>query len=328
LIKSPPIAITIATRRGAIKGWRGFVWMLKIILPVSLATFLLDFSGWIHRLDGMLEPLMGAIHLPAMAALPLLAGMLTGIYGAIAAMSILPFTADQMTLMAVFLLIAHSLIQEGIVQHQSGCPAWLATMVRLTAAVLTVLVLGWILPPETAHHLAGTSAMAPKDPFWPALAGWAAAMAILCLKILVIITVLMIFMEILKQFHLIDRMMRVIEPLMGVLGLEREVGMLWLTAVIFGITYGGAVIVEEARERRLTAQQLKTLHVSIGINHAMVEDPALFLPLGIHPFWLWIPRLATAVIFTAIYRLWRWTRRHRRNEAYHLPCPDVTKDQA
>jgi Fe2+ transport system protein B len=312
LIESPPLPITTATRRGAIKGWRGFVWMLKIILPVSLATFLLDFSGWIHRLDGIMEPLMGAIHLPAMAALPLLAGMLTGIYGAIAAMSILPFTADQMTLMAVFLLIAHSLIQEGLVQHQSGCSAWLATLVRLTAAVLTVFVLGWILGPETADHAAGTSAITPKDPFWPAMGGWAAEMASLCLKILLIITALMIFMEILKQFRLIDRMMRVIEPLMGVLGLERQVGMLWLTAAIFGITYGGAVIVEEARERRLTAQQLKTLHVSIGINHAMVEDPALFLPLGIHPFWLWVPRLVTAMVFTAIYRLWRWTQKHRR----------------
>ena len=40
-------------------------------------------------------------------------------------------------------------------------------------------------------------------------------MAVLSVKILLIITVLMIFMEILRQFNLIDRMLRVIEPLMG-----------------------------------------------------------------------------------------------------------------
>ena len=68
---SPFLSLSIATQRGAIKGWRGFGWMLKIILPVSLATFLLDFSGWLHLIDGILEPLMGALHLPAMAALPL-----------------------------------------------------------------------------------------------------------------------------------------------------------------------------------------------------------------------------------------------------------------
>ena len=59
--------------------------MGKIILPVSFGAFLLDFSGWLDRMDGWLESLMGVIHLPAMAALPLL----TGIYGAIAGITVM-----------------------------------------------------------------------------------------------------------------------------------------------------------------------------------------------------------------------------------------------
>ncbi|BBO69224.1 hypothetical protein DSCA_31540 [Desulfosarcina alkanivorans] len=286
--------------------------MLKIILPVSFATFLLDYSGWLIRMDGFLEPLMGAIHLPAMAALPLLAGLLTGIYGAIAAMSVLPFTVDQMTLIAVFLLIAHSLIQEGVVQHQSGCPAWMATSVRLVAAVLTVTMVGWMLGPETVQKSVGGPSAAPPAEFWPAMKGWAAAMGWLSLKIMIIITGLMIFMEMLKQYHLIEKVMRFIEPFLGLLGLDRQVGMLWMTAAVFGITYGGAVIVDETRDRRLPSEQLKPLHVSIGINHAIVEDPSLFLPLGIHPFWLWVPRLVAAMAFTHAYRLWQWTKKRRR----------------
>lgn len=297
---------------GAAKGWRGFLWMSKIILPVSFVTFLLDFSGWLYRMDSWLEPLMGAIHLPAMAALPLLAGMMTGIYGAIAAMSVLPFTVDQMMLMAVFLLIAHSLIQESLVQRQSGCPALMATGVRLTAAVLTVFLLGWVVGPETAQKAAGSPLISDRMMFWPAVRGWAEAMAWLSLKILLIITALMIFMEFLKRYRLIDIVVRIIEPFLGLLGLDRQVGVLWLTAAVFGITYGGAVIVAETRERRLSPEQLKTLHVSIGINHAMVEDPSLFLPLGIHPFWLWIPRLVTAVVFTQVYRLWLWMKKRRQ----------------
>ncbi len=231
-----PHPITIATRRGAIKGWRGFIWMLKIILPVSLATFGLDYSGWLHRLDGVLEPLMGLIHLPAMAALPLLVGLLTGIYGAIAAMSVLPFTVEQMTLVAVFLLIAHNLIQEALIQHRSGCPPWIATIVRLAAAVVTVIVLGWLIGSAPTQHLSGLETAAAHLSFWPALKGWTVEMAMLSLKILIIITGLMIVMEILRQFHLIDRMIRIIEPLVGVIGLDRQVGMLWLTAAVFGIT--------------------------------------------------------------------------------------------
>lgn len=307
---APPIKNSI--EHGAAKGWQGFIWMSRIILPVSLVTFLLEYSGLLQHMDGLVEPLMGAIHLPATAALPLLAGVLTGIYGAIAAMAVLPFTIDQMTLMAVFLLIAHSLIQEGLVQHQSGCPVWMATGVRLTASVLTLLVLGWIVGPETAQKAGGGASGVVRVMFWPAIGGWAWIMTWLCLKILLIITVLMIFMEILKQYRLIDKVVRIIEPFLGILGLDRQVGMLWMTAAVFGLTYGGAVIVAETRERQFSPDQLKTLHVSIGINHAMVEDPSLFLPLGIHPFWLWIPRLVAAVVFTQSYRLWSWAKKRRR----------------
>jgi len=64
--------------------------------------------------------------------------------------------------------------------------------------------------------------------FWPAMGGWAAAMAWLSMKILLIITALMIFMEILKRYRLIDRVVRIIEPILGLLGLDRQVGVLWL----------------------------------------------------------------------------------------------------
>ncbi|WP_319523404.1 iron transporter [uncultured Desulfosarcina sp.] len=300
-------------RRGAAKGWRGFVWMLKIILPVSLLTFLLDFFGCLAHLDGLLEPLMGAIHLPAMAALPLLAGLLTGIYGGIAAMTVLPFTVQQMTLMAVFLLIAHSLIQEGLVQHHSGCPMWMATANRLVAAVLTVFVMEWLMGPETAQKAAGMAPAAATTAFRPAFQAWGLAMAGLCLKMLLIVVGMMMVMELAKQYRLIEKVVRLIEPLLGLLGLDRQVGLLWLTAALLGIAYGGALIVEEVREGKLPPDRLKTLHVSIGINHAMLEDPALFLPLGIHPFWLWIPRLIVAVMFAHVHRLWLWTRARRRS---------------
>lgn len=299
----------LALEAGAVRGWRGFLWMLKIILPVSLGTFLLDYSGLLDHMDGLLEPLMGLFHLPATAALPLVAGMLTGIYGAIAAMSVLPFTTAQMTLIAVFLLIAHSLIQEGLVQHHSGFPAWAATAVRLSAGVLTISVMGWFLGPDTSVRLAAVDAPVGASAFWPALVDWSVEMIWLSLKILLIITILMVFMEMLKAFQLMDRVLRLIYPFLGVLGLQRQVGMLWITAAVFGITYGGAVIVEEVAQGRTDPEQLKALHFSIGINHAMVEDPALFLPLGIHPFWLWVPRLLVAILFTHGYLLWRWLRR-------------------
>jgi hypothetical protein len=78
--------------------------------------------------------------------------------------------------------------------------------------------------------------------------------------------------------------------------------MLWITAVLFGVLYGGAVIIEEAGRAGLSKGELEDLNISIGINHSMVEDPALYLALGLNAFWLWIPRLVTAIVAVQVYR--------------------------
>ena len=126
-----PRKLGSAITTGFAKGWHGFIWMLKILVPISLMTALLAWSGWIGKLDFVLEPFMGLMGLPAMAVLPFVAGILTGPYGAIAAMAPLPLTVDQMTLLAIFLLISHNLIQEGVIQSSSGISGIKATLFPL-----------------------------------------------------------------------------------------------------------------------------------------------------------------------------------------------------
>ncbi|MEJ2366267.1 MAG: hypothetical protein P8075_17660 [Deltaproteobacteria bacterium] len=80
------------------------------------------------------------------------------------------------------------------------------------------------------------------------------------------------------------------------LGLSEKAAILSITAAHFGMAYGAAVIVEEANEGHLGKEELEALHLSMGINHSLLEEPILFLALGLRAFWLWIPRLMTAVI--------------------------------
>jgi spore maturation protein SpmB len=280
---------------GLRKGWSGFIWMLEILVPVSFFTVLLEYSGWLDRIDFLLSPLMEMLSLPPAAALPILVGMLTGIYGAIAAMSVLPFTVDQMTLMAIFVLISHNLVQEGIIQGRSGINPILATVARLTASVLTVVVVARFLDAGVDPVASAGAADAVAGGLSGVLADWCVATAYLSLKIFGIIMALMVIMGLMKHFNLIPFILRPLTPALKAMGLDREVGLLWLTAVVFGLSYGAAVIVEETRDGQVPPEMLTRLHVSIGINHSMVEDPALFLPLGVGAFWLWVPRLITAV---------------------------------
>lgn len=302
------------TLAGLKKGWDGFLWMMKIIAPISLFTAILDWSGLLVHLDFILKPLMGLLHLPATAALPLVIAMLSGVYGGIAAMVVLPFSVPQMTLMAVFILMCHSLIQEGIIQGQSGIHPLKATLVRLVAAVLTVLLMTfWVESSTVMPAVAATAGGTPvAPPFGEMLRLWAWKTLLLTVQIFFIMMSLLIFLELLKAFGWIHPLVRALTPFLRLMGLDEKVGFLWMTAVILGLSYGGAIIVEEAKTGHLTPEELEILHLSIGMNHSMVEDPPLFLPLGIHPFWIYVPRLVMAILTVRLIRLWvRYGRRPR-----------------
>jgi hypothetical protein len=292
---------------GLSKGLNGFIWVLKILVPISFLTFLLAWSGLIKRLDFIFEPTMGVIGLPPMAAIPLIAGLLTGPYGAIAAMAPLPLTVDQMTLLAIFLLISHNLIQEGVIQSKSGFPFLMATPFRLIASIATVIIVSWCMGHETTTTMSvlkdTPAIIQPK--FLTMLTSWLVETLILSTKILVIIVALMITLEIMKNYNLIDRIIRVMAPFLKLLGLGKETGFLWLTAATFGLTYGAAVIVEEAKEGHLSKEELERLHISIGINHSMIEDPLLFLSLGLGIFWMLVPRIVAAIIAVHLFIIFK-----------------------
>jgi len=275
--------------------------MLKIIVPISFLSFLIDTSGCIHRIDFILTPAMGFLGLPPTAVIPLLLGLLTGVYGTLAALAAMPFSVTHMTLIAVFVLIAHNLIQEGIIQSQSGLNPVVTTVTRLLAAIMMVMLMAKLLGSEGDVPGAVSVGSTVVQPFGVLLKKWAVETIRLCLKIFIIIMALMIILKILKDFNVTGRIVAVLQPLLKLLGLSQRVGLIWLTACLFGLSYGAAVIVEETREGKFTPDELARLHLSIGINHSMVDDPLLFMALGINPFWLWIPRLVAAMIAVRVH---------------------------
>ena len=289
---------------GIQKGWRGFLWMLKIIVPISFLTVLLEYSGWLHHIDFIIKPAMNFLHLPSTAALPLIVGMLTGIYGGIASMMVLPLTSNEMTLIAIFLLISHNLIQEGIIQGQSGLNPFKATLFRLTASSVTVIIVAKFLGSEPAHLVGKNLSEAIQQPLFIMMKSWFMATLYLSLKIFAIIMAIMILLEIMKVFNIIHHIVKFLNPLLKTMGLNQQVGLLWLTAIAFGLAYGGAVIVEEAKEGHIKKEDLEKLHLSIGVNHSMIEDPALFLSLGLSAFWLWVPRLILAIVAVRLLEIY------------------------
>lgn len=301
---------------GIEKGWSGYVWLLRILVPISFLTVLLDYSGLIQKTDFLLAPVMKVISMPAAAAIPLVVGMLTGIYGGIAAMIVLPFSANQMTLIAIFLLISHNLVQEGMVQGRSGLNPLKATVIRIAASVVTVIAVAQCMDLQTGAAAAVAFGLQAHKTLWEVIQQWGVSTFFLSIKIFLIVMALMIALCLMKAFDIIPFLVKILKPFLKIMGLNERVGLLWLTAVVFGIAYGAAVIVEEAKEGNFSAEELERLHISIGINHSMVEDPTLFASLGLSVFWLWIPRVITAIVAVYLFDIWKkWSNRNNRPAA-------------
>jgi hypothetical protein len=297
---------------GIQRGLRSFLWVMKILLPVSLLTAALEWSGWLYRVDYPFEFLMNWIGLPGTAAVPLLVAMITGIYGGIAAMSVLPFTPEQMTLMAIFMMICHSLIQEGIIQGKSGLNPVKAGLFRLAAAVITVWAVSLFFDTPAVAFPATVSSPGPPPPLGSLLYSWSFSTLALSLKIFAIIVGLQIVLEIFRDMGWLHPVIRSLSPVLKILGLNRRAGIPWMTGVVFGLIYGSAIIVEEIQEGILTREEVEKLHLFIGINHSFIEDPIVFMALGLSFFWLWVPRILAAVISVHLLHLWQ----HRRQRGF------------
>ena len=286
---------------GIKKGWQNFLWMSRIFIPISLVMALLAWSGWLYKIDFILNPVMHLLHLPSEAAFPIISALFTSNYTTVAILAVVPFSMGQMILIAVFSLIAHNIITEGIIQHNAGINAFKITVIRLAAAVVTVLVISPFLG-DTSQSVAGAGVLTEHATFLHALSTWGIDTGKTLLKIFGIVMGVLIILECLAHLRWDHYLYRFFRPFMKVMGLSDRSVILWVAAVVFGLMYGSAVIMQKAKEGSLTRSELERLNISIGINHSMAEDPMLYVAIGLNWFWLYIPKLLMAIICAQIYR--------------------------
>ncbi len=288
--------------QGSRKGTHGFLWICRILVPVSFVVALLDWTGWLYALDPIFQPVMGLMNLPPQAALPILLAISTSVYAAIGMLVVIPFSTEQVLLLAVFITIAHMLVVEGLIQHKSGINLVKIDTIRLVAAGLTVFAVSQFFP-GTEAPVAMPEALVGQGTLLDVLAGWTLSTLGLLLKILIIIMIVMVALETFKVQGWNERLAVFFRPVMAILGLTPNVASMWVAGTFFGLTYGSVAIMEEAASGSFEEDELERLHISLGINHSIVEDPALFLALGVGVFWTVVPRFLAAAVAVQLYRL-------------------------
>ena len=123
------------------------------------------------------------------------------------------------------------------------------------------------------------------------------------------------------SFELLWRMFAIVVPIMVVLelfegtkpfrtlvrgwarivrhvGLDERSAAPTLVGFLFGLAYGGGVIVRDVRRHDVGRRQVFIMSVFLSMVHAIAEDSLIFIALGASFFWVVVYRVAWAAAVT------------------------------
>lgn len=287
---------------------RTSVWFLKIMLPVSFCVMLLSYFNILPYLSSFAAPVFTLLGLPGDAALVFVTSIFTNIYTVIALMSNMDFSVREGVILAMMCLISHNYLVETLVQKKTGSSAVAMVVLRFTCSFIAAFILNLLLP-DMGSRLAYQPAIALG--LTETLQNWLQNSLILSLKVVVIISVLMVVQRLLEEFGILKWLSSLLGPVMDVFGLPRPVAFLWLVGNTLGLAYGSAVLMDYAKQGRLTEKEADLLNFHLAVSHSQLEDPLLFAVLGLPVLWLIIPRIVLAIIVVWMRRLWEVVNRKK-----------------
>ena len=291
-----------STKQALPKARKTIWWLLKLILPISLAVSLLQYWGIIAYMAQYLSPAFSVIGLPGETAIAFISSLFLPLYAPIAVMATLSLDMREITILALMCLISHNMFVESAIQRKTGSSAVVMFILRIITSFIAAYILNLLLPSQIGRMHNATEAVTFSNItdmllFWAKGAGW------LILKITVIVTGLMVLQNILKEFKIMDMISALFAPVMKVMGLSPSSSFLWFVSQIVGLTYGSAIMIDAVNKEEISAKDANLLNYHIAINHSLLEDTLLFVAIGVPAFWIVVPRVLLAMIAVWSVRL-------------------------
>lgn len=277
--------------------------LYKIMIPILIVVKILQEFDLISLAALPLAPIMGLVGLPGEMGLVWATAMINNIYGSMIVFVSLaadhPLTVAQVTVLCTMILIAHSLPIELQVVRKSGPALWFQAVLRIGGAI----ILGWMLSRVYAWGgwLQESNVLLWRpDPQSPDLVSWGLSQVRNLVMIFVVIVGLNGLMQIFNAIRLTDLCVRLLTPLLRLLGIGREAGPLTIVGMIMGLSYGGGMIMHEAHSGKVAAKDVFSSLSLMGLAHSIFEDTLLMAVLGAHASGLLWARVAFTLVVTAI----------------------------
>lgn len=285
-----------AAKSGLPKAKRTIFWLLKMILPISLAVRLLQYSGVLDCVSIALNPIFQAVGLPGEASIAFVSSIFLPLYAPIAIASSLTLSIRQLTILGIMCLISHNTIVETAIQKKTGSNFAFIWLLRIGMSFVAAFSWNWLLPQEMGVSEVLSSSIVAEQTMGLVLWNWLQGAVMLSIKIALIVTLLMVLQRVLEEFRIMDLLSRTFAPVMTFMGLSRNSSFLWFVANIVGLTYGSAILIEQVQEGKISKRDAGMLNNHLAISHSLLEDTALWVVVGVPLFWVTVPRVALAIV--------------------------------
>lgn len=288
---------------------RLFVTLARVMLPVMVAVEIGQRLGWIDALGRAIAPSMSWIGLPPEAGLIWITGVFVGVYGAIGALiglaPGLDMSTGQFSALCSMILFAHAIpVEQAIVRRAGGSfvataalrigvalgyGAAVAWTCRLTGLLAEPVTLDWLSRPAPGGEAGGG-----------AILDWIGATAFSLAVTFAIIVGLLVLLDVFERTGVTRRITTALAPLLRVSGLDASAAPVTTVGVLLGLTYGGALIIEEAQRRQFSARTRFLALAWLSLSHALIEDTALLVALGANVWIVLVGRVLVTLAAIAI----------------------------
>lgn len=278
--------------------------LVKIMVPVMVAVKVAVGFGLIEAATVVFAPLMGLVGLPQEMGLVWATAALVNIYGGAAALiGVLPqapLTVAQVTVLLSMILAAHSMPVEQRVCQKAGAGLVFTTALRLGAALAYGAILNGIYAAldvlQQPVVIAWLPATAP-DAGW---LEWGANSLITLATIFGIIVALLAVLRLLDASGVTAFLTRALAPVLRAMGIGPQATPLAMVGVLLGLSYGGGLIIREARAGTLAPRDVFLAVCFMAICHSMIEDTLFMIALGGHWSGIVVGRLVFSLVVMAV----------------------------